>query len=87
MKLLSFAICRKISADGLSIDKAPASLHHHSRLPPQDKILWDAAYAEEFNGLRDLGTWDIITEDEYKDLKKVTGPALPSMALATFKKG
>jgi hypothetical protein len=49
-----------------------------------DKLIWDEAYNEEFDGLSSLPTWEVLTETQFKSL----GPdakALPSMAIATIK--
>ena len=86
MSLLTTAICRKVHASKLDIKSAPASLLRHNRLSPNDRILWDASYAEEYNGLRDLNTWEVITEEEYIRMRPYTGSALPSMAISTLKK-
>ena len=86
MTLLRNAICRKISAHTLEIQQAPATLLRHNQLTPHDKILWDAAYAEEYYGLQDFGTWEVISETEYQKLKPIVGNALPSMAISTIKK-
>jgi len=53
-------------------------------LDPEDKIIWDAAYDEEYDGLESLPTWEIITEAQYKQLGKGRR-ALPTMAIATVK--
>jgi len=74
-----------ISANGRSVLAAPSSLSQHTKLPPLDKEKWDAAYKEEWDGLQALGTWETITEEEYKSLKPIAGTALPSMAISTIK--
>ena len=56
-----------------------------SCLTDHDRALWDAAYAEEYNGLQNLGTWKVISEEEYQRLRPVVGRALPSMAISTIK--
>ena len=76
---------RKISAETLEVQQVPATLLRHNRLTPQDRILWDAAYAEEYYGLQDLGTREVISNEEYQKLKPVVGNALPSMAISTIK--
>ena len=86
MTLLRNAICRKVSASNLYVHQAPATLLRHNRLKPNDKILWDASYAEEYYGLQDLGTWELISEEEYLRLRPIVGNALPSMAISTLKK-
>ena len=86
MTLLRNAICRKVSASNLYVHQAPATLLRHNRLKPNDKILWDASYAEEYYGLQDLGTWELISEEEYLRLRPIVGNALPSMAISILKK-
>ena len=50
------------------------------------KKLWDAAYREELDGLTKLPTWEVITEEDYRQIKDVVGKPLPTMALSTIKK-
>jgi hypothetical protein len=77
-------VLRHVSAHGLKSLLAPTSLKSHSSLDPEDKIIWDAAYDEEYDGLESLPTWEIITEAQYKQLSKGRR-ALPTMAIATVK--
>jgi hypothetical protein len=49
-----------------------------------DKQTWDDAYSEEFDGLSHLPTWEVLTENEFKQLSNGI-KALPSMAIATIK--
>jgi hypothetical protein len=77
-------VLRHISAHGLKSLIAPTSLKSHRSLDPDDKVIWDAAYAEEYDGLESLPTWEIITEDRYKQLCNGKR-ALPMMAIATIK--
>jgi hypothetical protein len=63
---------------------APVSLSSHHKLTESDKKIWDAAYSEEFDGLSDLPTWEILTEAQFKQHSK-GHKALPSMAIATIK--
>jgi hypothetical protein len=51
---------------------------------PSDKVIWDDAYLEEYDGLSSLPTWEVLTETQYKVLSKGV-KALPSMAIATIK--
>ncbi|NDD64811.1 MAG: transposon Pol polyprotein [Acidobacteria bacterium] len=76
-----------VSAASLSSPTAPSSLKHLQTYPASDKSVWLDAYSEEYDGLCATGTFDIISEDEYRDLKSShnLGPILPSMALATIK--
>jgi hypothetical protein len=45
-------------------------LKSHQSMDPDDKMIWDAAYDEEYDGLESLPTWEIITEDPYRQLCK-----------------
>jgi hypothetical protein len=49
-----------------------------------DENICDEAYAEEYDGIASLPTWEIITESQSKQLSKDI-MALPSMAIATTK--
>jgi hypothetical protein len=53
-------------------------------MDPDDKLVWDAAYNEEYDGLVSLLTWEVISEKEYKQLRKGKH-ALPTMVIATIK--
>jgi deoxyuridine 5'-triphosphate nucleotidohydrolase len=77
-------INKKVSAKDLHLLQAPTLLKHH-RLHPQDKITWDAAYKEEYEGLADIDTWEVISESEYKDMKHILGSLLPTMAISIIK--
>ena len=74
-----------ISAKNLLIPTAPSSLKNHSKLPESDKITWNQAYSEEYNGLQELEVFDYISEAEYQKLKHILGQKLPSIAIATIK--
>jgi hypothetical protein len=63
---------------------APTSLKAHNKLNSTDKEIWDTAYDEEFDGLSSLPTWEIISEDKFRQLYKNV-KILPSMAIATIK--
>jgi len=73
-----------VSTHGLHSLIAPTSLKAHSKMDPYNKTIWDAAYDEEYNGLESLPTWEVISEDQYKQLSKGKR-ALPTMAIATIK--
>jgi len=77
-------VLRNVSAHGLESVLAPTSLKHHSKLSAQDRIIWDQAYDEEFDGLSSLPTWDIVSEEQFKRLSKGV-KALPTMAIAMIK--
>ena len=54
---------RKVSATGLSSLHEP-KLHEHSKLPPQDKEIWDQSYFEEYMGLHEeTQTWDEVDDN------------------------
>jgi len=63
---------------------APTSLKAHSKLSPSDQEIWNDAYAEEYDGLASIPTWEIITEEQFKLLNKGR-KVLPTMAIATIK--
>lgn len=63
---------------------APTSLKNLNKLTSSDQAIWNAAYDEEFDGLSSIPTWEVISEEQFKQLKKSVKP-LPSMAIATIK--
>ena len=65
---------------------AAPSLLCHYQLNLDDRKSWDAAYSEEYDGLVNLDTWEVITEEDYRRMIHVTGHALPTMAISTIKK-
>jgi hypothetical protein len=71
-------------AHGLQSLLAPTSLKAHHKMSSSDKDTWDAAYAEEYDGLASLPTWEVITEEQFKLLSKGK-KALLTMAIATIK--
>ena len=75
---------RKVSAAGLNLMQAPTLLKHH-KLHPDDKSIWDAAYKSEYDGLQDIDTWELITEDEYQNMRHLYKGVMPTMAIATIK--
>jgi len=81
---LKNCVLRHVSAHGLSQLVAPTSLKNISKLPLSDQAVWHAAYNEEFDGLSEIPTWEIISEEQFKKLNKSVKP-LPSMAIATIK--
>jgi len=83
-RCLRTAVLRHVSAHGLSSLIAPTSLKSHSNLSPSDKQIWDEAYNEEYDGLVGLPTWEVISENQFKQLSKGR-KALPTMAIATIK--
>jgi len=81
---LKDSVLRHVSAHGLQSLVAPISLSSHQKMSESDKSIWDAAYNEEFDGLNDLPTWEVLTESQFKSLSKGI-KALPSMTIATIK--
>jgi hypothetical protein len=53
-------------------------------MDPSDKLIWDAAYDEEYDGLVSLPTWEVISDEQFRLLSKGK-KALPTMAIATIK--
>ena len=54
---------RHVSAKKLHLLEAPSHLKH-DKLHPEDKLVWDSAYHEEYQGLVDIDTWELITDEE-----------------------
>jgi len=73
-----------ISAHGLKSLVPPTSLKAHKSLDADEKLIWDQAYDEEYDGFEALPTWEVITEAQYKILIKEKR-ALPTMAIASIK--
>jgi hypothetical protein len=81
---LKQCILQHVSAHGLHSLVAPSSLKNHSNMIPGDKQIWDDAYNEEYDGLANIPTWEVISEHQFKLLSKGVKP-LPSMAILTIK--
>jgi hypothetical protein len=77
-------VLRHVSAHGLRSLVPPSSLSKIASMDPNDQAIWYASYDEEYDGLADIPTWDIITEDRYQKLKGRC-KAIPSMAIAVIK--
>ncbi len=77
-------VLRHVSAHGLKSLIPPTSLKAHHKVDPNDQVIWDAAYNEEYDGLESLPTWEVILESQYKQLSKGKR-ALPTMSIATIK--
>ena len=82
---LKAAVARHVSASGLSNLIPPASVDHHSKMSPQDKEIWDAAYLEEIEGLQSRNTWETISESTFNSIRDKVKAVLPSMAISTIK--
>jgi hypothetical protein len=65
-------INKKVSAKNLHLLQAPTLLKHH-KLHPEDKATWDEVYKQEYEGLADIDTWEVISESEYKDMHHILG--------------
>jgi hypothetical protein len=52
-------------------------------MDPTDISIWDAAYDEEYDGLVYLTTWDVVSEEQFKQLNQGKR-VLPAMAIATI---
>jgi hypothetical protein len=61
--------------------QAPTLLKHH-KLHPDDKSIWDEAYKSEYDGLKNIDTWELITEEEYKNMRHLYKGLMPTMAIA-----
>ena len=83
-KTLSKIIANHVSAKGLESHDVPTLLSHKN-MSPNDRKIWDAAYAEEYFGLHDLPAWTTLTEAEYQQNKTEYKTILPTMAISTIK--
>jgi hypothetical protein len=50
-------VLRHVSAHGLWSLIAPTSLKHHSKMDPEDKLIWDSTYDEEYGVLVRVLSW------------------------------
>jgi deoxyuridine 5'-triphosphate nucleotidohydrolase len=82
--IANLIVLRKVSAKNLRKMEATTLLKHH-KLHPEDKLTWDAAYLAEYDGLRNIDTWEEISEDDYNASKHIFGSLLPTMAISTIK--
>lgn len=83
-----FGMGRHVSAAGLFNQQAPNSLKEALHRNNPDRVIWDGAYNEEYDGLSDLEVFEEITPDEYREYIKLHGDkakAIPSMNLFTIK--
>ena len=78
-------VSRIVSATSLHNPQAPTSLLKHAHLHSSDRKTWDASYREEYDGLMNLDTWEVIDEKTYQLLKKKVGKIIPTMAISTIK--
>ena len=77
-------VANNISAANLTSHEVPTLLQHHY-LPPVDRQIWDAAYAEEYDGLASLPAWECVTEQEYQKIKTPSTKLIPTMEISTIK--
>ena len=82
---LKAAVARHVSAVGLSNLIPPTSVDSHAKMSPKDKEIWDAAYLEEIEGLKDKKTWETISEEDFNNIRHKVKAILPSMATSTIK--
>ena len=73
--------CRHISAKSLIDMTAPSSLLKHYLMHPSDKQTWDASYRSEYEGLVDIDTWELLSQDDYNNLKDTVKGVIPTMAI------
>ena len=79
---------RFVSAGHLNFDCAPANLCVALASSNPDQKIWDSAYNEEYDGLKDLDVFTKITEQQYKAYLREFGEdarAIPTMNLFTIK--
>lgn len=62
------------------------TLLKHAKLNPNDKLIWDSAYCEEYEGLEKIDTWETISEEAYQESKHLYKGLMPTMAIAVIKK-
>ena len=81
---LGIAAAKHVSAMQLTSHDVPTLLNHN-KLNKMDKEIWDRAYAEEYNGLKNLPAWTHLTEQEYKSMQHKYKALLPTMAISCIK--
>ena len=67
-QILALAIARHISTANLTSEDLP-TLSKLKDLPESDRITWTDSYWEEYKGLIDLPTWEVISEEEYEAIR------------------
>ena len=75
-------VANHVSAKELSSSHVP-HLIEHKLLNPKDKKIWDAAYREEYYGLKNLPAWVTITQEQYDSMKHKLKP-IPTMAISAI---
>jgi hypothetical protein len=77
---------RHVSAAGLLSSCAPGSATKAFHLSNPDQSIWMDSYNEEFDGLCNNNTFQIISESDYKEHLRNGGKhAIPSMSIFTVK--
>ena len=64
IRATSNLVAHHVCVKDLQVMDAPSLLRHY-KLHPGDRKKWDAAYSKEYDGLVNLETWEVITEEEY----------------------
>jgi len=72
-----------VLAHGLKSLVAPTSLKNHTSIDSANKLIWDEAYNEEYDGFVSLLTWEVVSEAQYHQLSKGKH-ALHTMVIAIF---
>ncbi len=83
LKLRDCVLCH-VSVHGLHSLIPLSSISKIASMVPNDQAIWYASYDEEYDGLANIPTWDVITEEQYQKLKGCC-KAIPSMAIAVIK--
>jgi hypothetical protein len=87
--LRAVGTARHVSATGLkNPHNAPASVDAAVNPDNPDHLIWTASYDEEYEGLDEQNTFEIIDERQYKQILSKHGKAaeaIPSMAIFTVK--
>jgi len=73
VQLKDCVLCH-ISAHGLDSIITPPSLNYLPKISSNDQHIWNQAYDEEYDGLTSIPTWEVITEQEFRNLNKGIKP-------------
>jgi hypothetical protein len=76
-------VLRYVSAHRLKSLVPSTSLKTQNTMDPGDKVIWNATYDEEYDGLVSLPMWEVISEDKYHCLSKGR-KASPTMDISTI---
>jgi hypothetical protein len=72
-----------VLAHALKFLVAPTSIKNHTSMDSANKLIWDEAYNEEYDGFVSLLTWEVVSEAQYHQLSKGKH-ALHTMVIATI---